>query len=78
MDALVSVGRGAVGRWEIYARDPKDLFLGPIEQEDNQLLFIDAAADPLAGVKEGPYPDLDAAMAAVAAQIQGTCVQWVP
>ena len=54
------------------------LDLGAIEQEDNQLLFIDAAADPLAGVKEGPYPDLDAAMAAVAAQIQGTCVKWVP
>ncbi|WP_139165509.1 hypothetical protein [Microvirga guangxiensis] len=49
MDALVFVSRGTIGRWDIYARDPKDLLLGTIEQEDNQLLYIDAATDPLTG-----------------------------
>lgn len=78
MDALVFVSRGTIRRWDIYARDPKDLLLGTIEQEDNQLLYIDAATDPLTGVNEGPYPDLDAAMRAVADRIQGTCVKWVP
>jgi hypothetical protein len=36
MDALVFVSGGAVGRWDIYARDPKDLLLGTIEEGDDQ------------------------------------------
>jgi hypothetical protein len=78
MDALVFVASGTVGRWDIFTRDPKGLLLGTIRREDNQLLFIDVAAEPLTGVNEGPYPGLDAAMAAVAARIGGTCVRWVP
>lgn len=78
MDALVFVSRGTVGRWDIYARDPKDLLLGTIEESDDQQLRVKAMADPLLGVPEGPYPDLDAAMNAMATRIGGTCEKWVP
>jgi len=78
MDAFVFVGRGTVGRWDVYARDPKDLLLGTIEEGDNRQLLVKAAAGPLFGIDEGPYPDLEAAMSAVAARIGGTCEKWVP
>lgn len=78
MDALVFVSRGTVDRWDIYARDPKDLLLGTIQEADDRALFIKAASEPLAGVKEGPYTDLDTAMSAIADQLDGTCQKWSP
>ncbi len=78
MDALVFVSGGAVGRWDIYARDPKDLLLGTIEGGDDQQLRVKAMVDPLLGMSEGPYSDLDAAMNAVATRIEGICKKWVP
>jgi hypothetical protein len=35
-------------------------------------------ADPLLGIPEGLYPDLDAAMNAVATRLGGACEKWVP
>jgi hypothetical protein len=78
MDALVFVSRGTVDRRDIYARDPKDLLLGTIQEADDRSLFIKAASEPRIGVKEGPYVDLDAAMSAIADQLNGTCEKWSP
>ncbi len=78
MDALVFVSVGAVGRWDIYARDPKDLLLGTIEERDDQQFRVKAMVDPLRGPPEVPYSDLDATMNAVATRIEGTCKKWVP
>ncbi len=78
MDALVFVGRGVVGTWDIYARDPKDLHLGTIGQDGDDRFSIRPDADALAGVDAGPHADLDAAMRAVAQQIGGTCEKWSP
>jgi hypothetical protein len=78
MDALVFVGRGTMGEWDIYARNPKDLYLGIIRLNDANLFSIHPAADPLIGVSAGPYPDLGAAMSAVARKIGGTCEKWSP
>ena len=78
MDALVFVTRGTVGRWDIYARDPKGLLLGTIEEGDDRQLRVQASADPLLGIDEGPCSDLDAAMRAVSTQIEGTCKKWAP
>ncbi len=78
MDALVFVSGGAVGRWDIYARDPKDLLLGTIEEGDDQQLRVKTMVDPLRGLPEGPYSDLDAAMNAVAPGLEAVARSGCP
>src|SRR5215203_1226575 len=51
MDALVLVGRGSVGTWDVYARDPKDLHLGTIrEGKDNYLHVVAVRGTLLEGI----------------------------
>jgi hypothetical protein len=69
--------RAAVAR-DINARDPKDLLLGTIEEGDDRQLRIKAAADPLSGIDEDLYPNLDAAMGAMSTRIEGRCEKWAP
>jgi hypothetical protein len=77
MDALVIVVGSDPPTWiiEEWAADGKHL--GKIVQ-GGKLFSIEAEAEPLIGVKPGPYPDLGAAMSAVAQQIKGTCRLWSP
>jgi hypothetical protein len=63
---------------DIYARDPEDLLLGTIEEGDDRQLRVKAAADPLSGIDEDLYSDLDAAMGAMSTRIEGRCEKWVP
>jgi hypothetical protein len=79
MDALVFVGRGSVGTWDVYARDPKDLHLGTIrEGKDNYLHVVAVRGTPLEGIPPGEHEDLEAAMAVIARHLRGTCTKWVP
>jgi hypothetical protein len=74
MDALVFVSRGSVGSWDVYARDPKDLALGIIrESKDGTLHIIPVRGSPLEGLPTREHADLDAAMAAIARHLNGTC-----
>jgi hypothetical protein len=79
MDALVFVGRGSVGTWDVYARDPKDLQLGVIrEGKDSYFRVVPIQGTPLEGIRPSDHDDLEDAMAAIGRHLQGTCTKWMP
>jgi hypothetical protein len=79
MDALVFVGRGRIGMWDVYARDPEDLRLGSIrEGKDGYLHVVAVRGTPLEGMRPGDHDDLADAMAAIARHLKGTCTKGTP
>ena len=79
MDALVFVGRGRGGTWDVYARDPNDLHLGTIrEGKDSYLHVVAVRGTPLEGIRPSDHDDLADAMAAIARHLKGTCTKGVP
>ena len=53
--------------------------LGQIVQfEDRKLKIAPVAGSPLEGIDPGPYADRGAAMAAISAHLQGTCLHARP
>jgi hypothetical protein len=79
MDALVFVSRGSIGSWDVYAREPKGIDLGTIrESEDSTVIVVARRGSPLKSLQRREYANLDAAMAAIASHLNGTCRKWTP
>jgi hypothetical protein len=79
MNALLFVAGETPPTWSVNERKAGGRRLGTLQHWAKTGFFIEpASSGPLNRIERGPYESLDAAMAAMAHQLRGTCEKWAP